>query len=387
MRSALYAGVLIVLAFTLCVASSSSVGAATTQHESVGPIAGTVVAPENERGVVVKAGPSSSDRSLGILRNGTKVKNYLEFQNGWVRVRTPFHGGWVQASYIQPQTAPAVVASVDQPDNCLRVRDGPGSEFEVVGCLAYGETLTLTGLWTEDNWAQISAPVSGWVYASQISTSLAPSYGPLPVPVQQASVRTYPVAYEQPVIVDTDDYIYDYSYPADTYFYAGYPWYYWGPWFHKRFHKKFHPKFHPKFHTKNFYGKDFKHFGKSRRWDGRNWYVNRGRNAVASIGRRGGVTRLGVASRSGGVRIGASRGGARIGVSRRGAGFRVGASRGSGFRISGASRRGGFRVGNISRGGGFRVGGARGGFGGRIGGMSMRSGGGGFRGGRGGFRR
>lgn len=432
MRSALYTGAIIALAFTICVAWSSGAGAARTQQEDVGPIAGTVVAPNGERGAVVKAGPSESDRTLGYLRTGTKVQNYLDFRNGWVRVRNPFHGAWIPASYIEPQSGPATVARVDQPENCLKVRDGPGSQFEVVGCLAKGDTLTLTGYWTKDNWAQVSAPIEGWVYAGQITTNLAPSYQPRAVPVRRASGVSYPVYYEGPIIEDDDvyDYYYDYAYPVLSYAYGGYPWYWW--W--------------NRYHNKRYYGK---RFWQSRGRYGRDWIDSTGRSTFGATGgrpgpvfgagvdRRGGP-RLGVTSGRGGTRVGVTSGRGRdwidstglstlgatggrpgpvfgAGVDRRGrtrlgvtsgrGGSRVGVtSDRGGSRIGVASGRGGPRLGissssgrtglGISRGGGVRFsaprsagfsgGGFRGGSVGRIGGMSMRSGGGG---GRGGFRR
>ncbi|MDQ7782051.1 MAG: SH3 domain-containing protein [Desulfomonilaceae bacterium] len=417
MRKAFYRGLFIATVVTACVVWSLGAEAANVQYEAVGPIAGTVAAPDSARGAVVRAGPSQSDRALGVLRNGTRVKNYLEFANGWVRIRTPFHGAWVQASYIVPQSAPAVVTGVDQPENCLRVREGPGSEFEVVGCLAHGETLTLTGLWSENNWAEISHPVSGWVHAAQIGTGLDPSYPTRTSPVREVVVESYPTLYPEDLIVDPYFYDYNYAYPLGAYIYGAYPWYYIG----KRFHKRFY--------TNRFHGKDYWRYGKPRHWDRRAWRVNRDRRPVIGAGTRGGSLRvgsrrggsalgvdrramtsavrgsnrgfrygggrgsainLGAASRGGSFRMGGSRGrSAAFGSAPRGGSFRMGGSRGGSFRIGGG-RVGGMSLGGASRGGGFRIGGggSRGGFSGRIGGG--RGGMGGFSrggGGRGGFRR
>ena len=66
----------------------------------------------------------------------------------------------------------ATVIGVDQPDNCLRVRSGPGSSYDMIGCVAMGAQLNITGVWTSNNWAQLTD--NGWVYGPQIATDLRP---------------------------------------------------------------------------------------------------------------------------------------------------------------------------------------------------------------------
>jgi hypothetical protein len=66
-----------------------------------------------------------------------------------------------------------VVVSVDQPQNCLRIRGGPGSNFPMVGCATRGQKLQLTGVFSSDGrWAQLQN--KGWVFLSQIQTDLQP---------------------------------------------------------------------------------------------------------------------------------------------------------------------------------------------------------------------
>jgi uncharacterized protein YraI len=62
----------------------------------------------------------------------------------------------------------AVVVAADTPDGLLRVRNGPGTQYDIIGWVRLGEVLELTGVRTNSNWAEISAPIAGWVYASQI---------------------------------------------------------------------------------------------------------------------------------------------------------------------------------------------------------------------------
>jgi hypothetical protein len=72
-----------------------------------------------------------------------------------------------------PGTPPAMVATVnkvDQPDQCLRIRQGPGPNHAQVGCAKLGSLLRLTGV-IHNNWAEVREPVRGWVTASQISAS------------------------------------------------------------------------------------------------------------------------------------------------------------------------------------------------------------------------
>lgn len=63
------------------------------------------------------------------------------------------------------------VVSVDQPENCLRIRAGPGSNFPMMGCAPRGQKLHLTGVFSSDGrWGQLKD--NGWVFLSQIQTDL-----------------------------------------------------------------------------------------------------------------------------------------------------------------------------------------------------------------------
>jgi hypothetical protein len=59
------------------------------------------------------------------------------------------------------------VTGIDYPEQCLRIRKGPGTEFEKVGCAPMGANLKLTGA-SRNNWAEVLEPVGGWVAMSQI---------------------------------------------------------------------------------------------------------------------------------------------------------------------------------------------------------------------------
>lgn len=123
-----------------------------------------------------------------------------------------------QAMGQPPQTVGgvAVVVGVDQPDNCLRIRSGPGSSYEVIGCAPLGQELNITGVWTSNNWAQLSD--NGWVYGPQIQTDLRPPEGAL----AQAPIVAEDQYVEYPVTYAPDPYyLPDYGY--STYWLGGIP--------------------------------------------------------------------------------------------------------------------------------------------------------------------
>ncbi len=123
----------------------------------------------------------------------------------------------------------ATVVGVDQPENCLRVRSGPGSSYDVIGCVAMGTQVNVTGVWTSNNWAQLTD--NGWVYGPQIATDLRP---PQPTLSQSAGYTDefFPI---EDYAVDWD-YLPDYGYA--TYWYGGIPiicynvgvWWRYHPW-------------------------------------------------------------------------------------------------------------------------------------------------------------
>jgi hypothetical protein len=107
------------------------------------------------------------------------------------------------------------VVGVDQPENCLKVRSGPGSSYDVIGCVLLGTELNLTGIWTSNDWVQLTG--DGWVYGPQISTDLRPP--------QETLSQSSTYAYEYYPVEDYGsldwDYLPDYGYA--TYWSGGVP--------------------------------------------------------------------------------------------------------------------------------------------------------------------
>jgi len=54
-------------------------------------------------------------------------------------------------------------------NGCLIVREGPGMEYPVKGHVVNGDTVTIDG--TSGNWFRITAPKSGYVWASYITVT------------------------------------------------------------------------------------------------------------------------------------------------------------------------------------------------------------------------
>jgi hypothetical protein len=116
----------------------------------------------------------------------------------------------------QPQGGIATVIGVDQPENCLRIRSGPGSSYDVIGCADMGQQLNITGVWTSNDWAQLAD--NGWVYGPQIQTDLRPPQAALSEPQQTVVVQEAP-----PVDYNTYDLGYLPGYGYSTYWYGGVP--------------------------------------------------------------------------------------------------------------------------------------------------------------------
>lgn len=138
---------------------------------------------------------------------------------------SPFHVG--------QNGGEAVVVRVDQPDNCLRIRRGPSTAYEQIGCAAFGKKLRLTGVFSNDNrWAQLDN--NGWVFAGQIMTNVKPPGGGGTAARSSRSRYSQSTEWEEPTDPFSDD-VFSPSYWGTSYYF--YP--YWGGhhrWRHKRWH-------------------------------------------------------------------------------------------------------------------------------------------------------
>jgi hypothetical protein len=142
--------------------------------DNVGIVSGTIAKGDSERGLTVRATPSATGAPMAWLPVGTKVHGSATFKNGYVKIEVPVKGGWVPMSFLTPEGGEGVVSRVDQPDMCLRIRSGPSTSHEKVGCAGMGQKLELTGIFSSNGWAQVAGPTAGWVTASQIESSIKP---------------------------------------------------------------------------------------------------------------------------------------------------------------------------------------------------------------------
>ncbi len=133
-------------------------------------------------------------------------------------------GGGGQAP--QPQGGVATVVGVDQPENCLRIRSGPGGYYDVIGCANIGDQLNITGVWTSNDWAQLAD--NGWVYGPQIETDLRPPR------TAYSSSPSYVVSEAVTPVYDDWGYLPNYGY--NTYWYGGIPLFLYNVGVWNRFH-------------------------------------------------------------------------------------------------------------------------------------------------------
>jgi uncharacterized protein YraI len=122
---------------------------------------------DSPAGLTVRSEPLPNGKIVAYLPVGSKVTYSGGANNGWVHLSAPTAGGWVAESYLGSRNPEALVIGVDNPGQCLTVRNGPGINYEKIGCLPKGANLKLTGTVQED-WAQIVGPMAGWVTAQQI---------------------------------------------------------------------------------------------------------------------------------------------------------------------------------------------------------------------------
>jgi hypothetical protein len=198
------------------------------QYQSAGPmiseikgtIAASVAKADDPKGLTIRSEPSLSGSGVAFLALGAMLKGPTAYRDGWVRVDHPQYPGWVSLANMKPIDGAAAITAVDKPENCLRIRNGPSSSFQVVECARLSDKLALSGFWSDNNWALLQG--KGWVYGDQIN---APSK-----PVSSASVvpgmtRGRPSASGGDVYVREFVPSYDYYGPYWSYWPGSFYWY------------------------------------------------------------------------------------------------------------------------------------------------------------------
>jgi hypothetical protein len=219
MKNTVRAVIVGIILVTACVATSSSASAAEIWGETIGPVSAVVQDANSPKGLAVRTGPNGNAQIVGYVPKDSVVQGSSEFSQGWMKLKHPYAGAWIPVDYLVPRTAPGRVISVDQPEGCLRIRSHPSTTSKIVGCVSQNAELTLTGVWSETNWAEVKGPRPGWVYAPQISTAIHPSE-----PNHRTIVRRPAQVYEHPPYAEEpDEGVEEYYYPPRTYPYRPYP--------------------------------------------------------------------------------------------------------------------------------------------------------------------
>ena len=106
----------------------------------------------------IRNGPSLSAQKIGSLVKNQKVE-VLETSGDWVRTNY----GWVNKNYVKMVSAASANNTGTVTASALNIRSGPGTNYDRLGSLQRGETVTI--LENKGGWYRIS---SGWVSANYI---------------------------------------------------------------------------------------------------------------------------------------------------------------------------------------------------------------------------
>jgi uncharacterized protein YraI len=178
MRKGIRVAVAGLVAMALWCGWNSDLYAGEIWGETFGPVSATVDKGDTPQGLAIRDQPSAEGRVLGHLTVGTKIEGFRRFENGWMRIRRPSDRGWIPIDKVVPLSAEGQVRAADAP-GCATVRSGPTVRFNTVGCVPLGKKVTLTGIWSENNWAQVRWPVRGWMYSDHVTARLKPEEPPV----------------------------------------------------------------------------------------------------------------------------------------------------------------------------------------------------------------
>lgn len=140
--------------------------------EIKGFVYATVAKADDAQGLAVRGEPSLSGQAMAYLALGTEIKGSSAYRDGWIRVEGQQFHGWVSLANLKALGGQAEVVAVDRPENCLRIRSGPASSYQVIACARVDEKLQLSGFWGENDWAELAS--RGWIFGPQISAEFKP---------------------------------------------------------------------------------------------------------------------------------------------------------------------------------------------------------------------
>lgn len=111
--------------------------------------------------VNIRSGPGTNYQIVGTVYQGTQV-TVSQQQGDWYKITIGNTTGWVNGSYITVQAA----AKVTVTGTTVNLRSGPGTNYDIVGQVAKGDTLTYLG--SEGSWYKVQTPQGkvGYISAS-----------------------------------------------------------------------------------------------------------------------------------------------------------------------------------------------------------------------------
>ena len=119
----------------------------------------------------VRSGPGTSYSILGSLKHGEKL-SVTDHDNNWYKLTYNGKTGYVSKSYTSSTAAssePAQKTGTVNSATGLNVRSGPGTNNSIIGGLANGAKVTITG--QSGSWYKIKyGSGEGWVSASYVKT-------------------------------------------------------------------------------------------------------------------------------------------------------------------------------------------------------------------------
>ena len=170
--------------------------ATATIPATIAPAATATVAatpePEAETAVVtvqgemnVRGGPDTSFAVIGAATVGQEFPITGKNEEGdWWQVDFDGEIGWLYAPYVtathaenvpvvagEPMQSPSVTVNGE-----MNVRDGPGTDYTIIGTATIGEEFPITGQNEEGDWWQIDySGQTGWIYAPFVTAINAES--------------------------------------------------------------------------------------------------------------------------------------------------------------------------------------------------------------------
>ncbi len=163
---------------------------------TIAPTATATVAatpePEAETAVVtvqgamnVRGGPDTSFAVIGAATVGQEFPITGKNEEGdWLQIDFDGETGWLYAPFVTATHAENVPVVASEPmkspsvtvNGEMNVRDGPGTNYTIIGTATIGEEFPITGQNEEGDWWQIDySGQTGWIYAPFVTPTNAES--------------------------------------------------------------------------------------------------------------------------------------------------------------------------------------------------------------------